>query len=62
MAKTDYLDQHGSSLVHLAHVLHAAGKVDEALAAARQAVALYEQKGATFFEERTQRLIEEWTS
>jgi hypothetical protein len=62
MAKTDYLDQHGNSLVHLAHVLHAAGKVDEAVAAARQAVALYEQKGATFFVERTQRLIEAWTS
>jgi tetratricopeptide (TPR) repeat protein len=62
MARTDYLDQHGNSVVHLAHVLHAAGKVDEAVAAARQAVALYEQKGATFFEERTQRLIEEWTS
>jgi ATP/maltotriose-dependent transcriptional regulator MalT len=62
MARTDYLDQHGNSVVHLAHVLHAAGKVDEALAAARQAVALYEQKGATFFVERTQRLIEEWTS
>jgi tetratricopeptide (TPR) repeat protein len=62
MARTDYLDQHGNSVVHLAHVLHAAGKVDEAVAAARQAVGLYEQKGATFFEERTQRLIEEWTS
>jgi class 3 adenylate cyclase/tetratricopeptide (TPR) repeat protein len=62
MARTDYLDQHGNSLVHLAHVLHAAGTVDEAVAAARQAVALYEQKGATFFVERTQRLIEEWTS
>jgi hypothetical protein len=32
------------------------------VAAARQAVALYEQKGATFFVERTQRLIEEWAS
>jgi tetratricopeptide (TPR) repeat protein len=62
MATTDYLSVHGDVLVHLAHVLREAGKLDEALAAARQAVALYEQKGATFFVERTQRLIEEWTS
>ena len=62
MATTDYLAQHGDVLVHLAHVLREAGRTDEAMAAARQAVALYEQKGATFFVERTQRLIEEWTS
>jgi len=61
MAKTDYLAVHGDVLVHLAHVLWAAGKPDEAVAAARKALALYEQKGATFFVERTRRLIDEWT-
>ena len=61
MGQTDYLDQHGRVLVHLARVLRDAGKADEALAAARQALALYEQKGATFYVERTQRLIDDWT-
>ena len=62
MGRTDYLDQHGRVLVHLAHVLHHAGKADEALAAAHQALELYEQKGATLFVERTRRLIEDWSS
>jgi class 3 adenylate cyclase/tetratricopeptide (TPR) repeat protein len=61
LGQTDFLRQHGDILVHLAHVLRQAGKADEALAAARQAVALYEQKGATFFVDRTQRLIDDWT-
>jgi tetratricopeptide (TPR) repeat protein len=60
MAATDYLAQHGDMLVHLAHVLREAGKAEEALAAARQALRLYEQKGATFYVEETQRLIREW--
>jgi class 3 adenylate cyclase/tetratricopeptide (TPR) repeat protein len=60
-AKTDYLAQHGDVFVHLAHVLHEAGKVDEAVAAASEAVDVYEQKGATFLVERTQRLIDDWT-
>jgi tetratricopeptide (TPR) repeat protein len=60
MGRTDYLDLHGNALVHLAHVLHGAGKPDEALAAARESLALYQQKGATFFVERTQRLIKSW--
>jgi hypothetical protein len=34
---------------------------DEAVAAAREALALYERKGATFFVDQTKRLIEEWT-
>jgi ATP/maltotriose-dependent transcriptional regulator MalT len=62
MRQTDYLDQHGNTLVHLAHVLREAGKLDEAVAMAREAVALYERKGATFFVERTQRLIDGWTA
>ncbi|MEK6191029.1 MAG: adenylate/guanylate cyclase domain-containing protein [Chloroflexota bacterium] len=61
MATTDYLVQHGDVVVHLAHVLRERGKTDDALAAAREALALYEQKGATFLIERTQRLIDEWT-
>jgi class 3 adenylate cyclase len=61
MAATDYLAKHGEALVHLALVLQGATKPQEAVAAARQALALYEQKGATFLVERTQRLIEELT-
>jgi len=60
MARTDYLVQHGDMVVHLAHVLRQAGKADEALGAAREATALFEQKGATFLVDRTERLIEEW--
>ena len=59
MGQTDYLDQHAGALVHLAHVLQEAGKPQEAIASAREAVALYDRKGATFFVERTQRLIDE---
>jgi class 3 adenylate cyclase len=62
MVATDYLDQHADMLVHLARVLSEGEKVDEAVAAARKAVELYRQKGATFMVERTERLIEEWTS
>jgi predicted ATPase/class 3 adenylate cyclase len=61
MADTDYLVVRGDLLVHLAHVLRDAGKLDQALTAARQGVVLYEQKGATLFAEQTQRLIDEWT-
>ncbi len=32
------------------------------MAAAREAVSLYERKGATLYVERTQRLIDEWTA
>ena len=59
MERTDYLEFHGHALVHLARVLQAAGKADEAVAAARQAMELYDRKGATFFVERTRKLIEE---
>ncbi len=61
MRQTDYLDQHATALVHLGHVLAAAGSMEEAAAAAREAVTLYERKGATYMVEQTQRLIEEWT-
>jgi class 3 adenylate cyclase/tetratricopeptide (TPR) repeat protein len=61
MEKTDYLAMHGDALVHLARILRAAGKADEAVAAAREAVELYGRKGATFFVERTRKLIEEWS-
>jgi hypothetical protein len=61
MGRTDYLALHADSLVHLAHVLRAAGKGDEALAAARQAAGLYEQKGATVLVDRTQSLIADWS-
>jgi tetratricopeptide (TPR) repeat protein len=59
---TDYLVVHGDALAHLAHVLHAAGKGDEAVGSARQAVELYERKGATFPADRTRDLIRTWSS
>ena len=62
MGQTDYLDQHAEMLVHQALVLRESGKAEEAVAAASEAVALYERKGATFFVERTQRLIDDWSS
>jgi class 3 adenylate cyclase/tetratricopeptide (TPR) repeat protein len=58
---TDYVAYHGDALVHLAHVLYAAGKPDEAVAAARTAVELYERKRATLLVERTRKLIAEWS-
>jgi tetratricopeptide (TPR) repeat protein len=61
MGKTDYLQTRAEGLVHLAWVLRESGKEDEAEAAARQGLALYEQKGATFFVEQTRRLIDEWS-
>jgi tetratricopeptide (TPR) repeat protein len=61
MERTDYLVQHGEVLVHLAHVLHAAGKAEEAATAAREGLQLFERKGATFYAEQTQRLIDEWS-
>jgi len=60
MERTDYLALHADALVHLAHVLHAAGKGVEALASARQAAELYQRKGATVLVERASRLIDEW--
>jgi len=62
MGKTDYLLEHGDALVHLAHVLRESGKKDEAVAAARESLALYEQKGATFYVEKTVRMISDWTT
>lgn len=62
MGPTDYLLAHGEVLVHLAHVLRESGKADEAVAAARESLALYEQKGATTYVERTDRLISDWTT
>jgi class 3 adenylate cyclase len=61
IAQTDYLDQHADLLVHLAHVLHESGKGAAAVASAREGLALYDRKGATFFVEKTQRLIDAWT-
>ena len=60
MARTDYLDQHAAALIHLGHVLAAAGRREEAAAAAREALALFDRKGASFHVERTRRLIDEW--
>lgn len=60
MGRTDYLDQRGNVLVHLAYVLHEAGMAKEAIAAAREALELYRQKDATFFVEQTKRLIKRW--
>ncbi|MGZ6255422.1 MAG: ATP-binding protein [Candidatus Limnocylindria bacterium] len=61
VAGTDYLALHGDALIHLGHVLQAAGKVDEAVAAAREAAGLYERKRATYLVERARRLQREWS-
>ncbi|MBA3688153.1 MAG: AAA family ATPase [Chloroflexi bacterium] len=60
MGRTDYLEMHGDALVHLGKVLHAGGKVDEALTAAGEAAEFYGRKGATFLVERTRKLVGEW--
>ncbi len=44
-AQTDLLSQHADTLLDLAHVLAAAGRVPEAHAAATQALDLYQRKG-----------------
>jgi class 3 adenylate cyclase/tetratricopeptide (TPR) repeat protein len=62
MGRTDYLALHADALVHLAHVLHAAGKGNEALRAAGKAAALYDQKGATVLVQRTNELIDAWSA
>jgi tetratricopeptide (TPR) repeat protein len=62
MGRTDYLALHADALVHLAHVLHAAGKGDEALVAARRATELYQRKGATVLVQRTKELIDSWSA
>jgi len=60
MAATDYLVSHGEVSEDLARVLHGAGKTDEAMSAARAAIALFEAKGATVPAARATRMIEEW--
>jgi class 3 adenylate cyclase len=61
MEQTDYLYPRGDVVVHLANVLHESGKADEAIAAAREGLALYQRKEATFMVEKTQRLIDDWS-
>jgi tetratricopeptide (TPR) repeat protein len=61
MGRTDYLNVHGEVLLHLAQVLRESGKSDEAVAAASEALALFEQKGATWWVDKTQGLIDEWS-
>jgi class 3 adenylate cyclase/tetratricopeptide (TPR) repeat protein len=46
---TDYLLLHGNALIDLAHVLQAAERTAEAVAACREAIALYERKGASAY-------------
>jgi class 3 adenylate cyclase/tetratricopeptide (TPR) repeat protein len=62
MAATDYLVQHGEVVEHLAHVLHDAARIDEAVEAARRAKDLYDRKGATLLVDRVARLIAAWES
>jgi tetratricopeptide (TPR) repeat protein len=61
MERTDFLAYHGDAVVHLARVLHAAGKTEAAVATARTAMELYDRKRATFLVERTKDLIAEWS-
>ncbi|MEP7040620.1 MAG: adenylate/guanylate cyclase domain-containing protein [Chloroflexota bacterium] len=60
VAPTDYLVVHGDALVHLAHVLHAVGEEEQAVAAADEAALLYDRKGAVFPARRTRDLILDW--
>jgi class 3 adenylate cyclase/tetratricopeptide (TPR) repeat protein len=62
METTDYLASRAITLVHMARVLRAAGKHDDAVEAADRAIELFEAKGATFFVERTRKLIEGWSA
>jgi class 3 adenylate cyclase/tetratricopeptide (TPR) repeat protein len=62
MANTDYVAPHAKVLVHQALVLRESGKGAQALVAAREGLALYQRKGATYWVERTQRLIDAWTA
>jgi tetratricopeptide (TPR) repeat protein len=62
MGHTDYLVLRAECLVDLATVLWRAGKRDEAVATGREALGLYEQKGATFPAEQTRQRIAEWSN
>jgi hypothetical protein len=62
MAVTDFLVGRGDTLVHLAQVLWSAEESDGALTAARDALGLYQRKGSTLLAERTQLLIDKWTT
>jgi tetratricopeptide (TPR) repeat protein len=62
LGNTDYIEEHGEALVNQAIVLRESGKADEAVEAAREGLALYERKGATYLVEKTQRLIDDWTA
>jgi tetratricopeptide (TPR) repeat protein len=53
MEATDSTARHGDAVFDLGHVLESAGKLDDALAAYRQALELYEQKGVVPFARRT---------
>jgi tetratricopeptide (TPR) repeat protein len=57
---TDYLHTIGAVLVDQALVLRAAGRTDDALAAARDGLDHYQRKGVIPSIERTKRLIAEW--
>lgn len=58
---TDYLELAGEALLHQAHVLRTAGRMPEALVAARVALERFERKGVIPSVTRTQALIDEWS-
>jgi tetratricopeptide (TPR) repeat protein len=59
IGRTDYVMTHAATLNDLAEVLRLAAKPDEAAAALREAVGLYERKGDVVFAERTRALLSE---
>jgi tetratricopeptide (TPR) repeat protein len=59
MAPTDHLLQKGEVLRDLAEVLHLAGRREEALEAARECLAVHQQKGNMVSADRVRTFIEE---
>jgi class 3 adenylate cyclase/tetratricopeptide (TPR) repeat protein len=57
---TDHWNERGETYMALATVMQAAGRGDQALAAAREALASYERKGNVVSAERARALIEEF--
>jgi len=60
-ARTDWLDERGSTELDHGRVLHSAGRDVDAVAAAQRALALFEEKGVVPLVNRTRELIRAWS-